>query len=475
MKEELKTENNVNQFVTNIKSNYNEIKIEVFERRIFLKLPKNEKDIKFIRNITYSKWDSVWFHWVIPNYPGNLDLIKTYFSGRINQLIEHQVDKIEIPTFDSPILKNKNEVLLVKSASNRLRIIFGFNRELMQAIKKIAYHSWDGKNKWWSIPYSIQFQELIQSKINELSLSYSFIEEVVTNNLAQRITPLEIVNYKTTPENFILKLRELRYSHNTEKTYKGAFEDFINFHHTKDLDKLNENDIQSFLRHLVMERNVSTSYQNQAINAVKFYYERVLGGTRKTYFIDRPKKEKTLPVVLSEEDIVKIFKSMTNLKHKAILMVIYSAGLRISECINLRLKDIDSARMQIRIEQSKGKKDRYTLLSSKTLDVLRLYFKAYKPKEFLFEGQYGGTYSTTSIQTFFRETVKRVGITKKVTVHSLRHSFATHLLENGTNLRYIQSLLGHSSSKTTDHEVASKINIYPRNHQRIRSIDKSDG
>jgi len=226
MKEELKTENNVNQFVTNIKSNYNEIKIEVFERRIFLKLPKNEKDIKFIRNITYSKWDSVWFHWVIPNYPGNLDLIKTYFSGRINQLIEHQVDKIEIPTFDSPILKNKNEVLLVKSASNRLRIIFGFNRELMQAIKKIAYHSWDGKNKWWSIPYSIQFQELIQSKINELSLSYSFIEEVVTNNLAQRITPLEIVNYKTTPENFILKLRELRYSHNTEKTYKGATDSY---------------------------------------------------------------------------------------------------------------------------------------------------------------------------------------------------------------------------------------------------------
>ena len=157
-----------------------------------------------------------------------------------------------------------------------------------------------------------------------------------------------------------------------------------------------------------------------------------------------------MPVVLSEEDIVKIFKSMTNLKHKAILMVIYSAGLRISECINLRLKDVDSARMQIRIEQSKGKKDRYTLLSSKTLDVLRLYFKAYKPKEFLFEGQYGGTYSTTSIQTFFREIVKRVGITKKVTVHSLRHSFATHLLENGTNLRYIQSLLGHSSSKTTE-------------------------
>ena len=434
----------------NIKQNYNELKIEVFERRIFLKLPKNDKDIAFIRSITYSKWDSVWFHWVIPNYPGNLDLLKTYFSGRIDHFIEHQTEKIEIPSFESPIIKNKNEIVLVKSASNRLRIIFGFNRELMQTIKKIAYHSWDAKNKWWSIPFSIPFQEQIQSKIIELGLSYSFIEETLTKNSVQRITPFEIANYKQVPENFIFKLKELRYSINTEKTYKSALLDFINFHHSIDIDKLNESHIQSFLRHLVMERNVSTSYQNQAINAIKFYYERVLGGARKTYFIDRPKKEKTLPVVLSEEEIVKIFKSIQNLKHKVILMTIYSAGLRISECIKLKIKDIDSKRMQIRIEQAKGKKDRYTLLAAKTLDLLRLYFKEYKPKEYLFEGQFGGEYSSRSIQSIFQETVKKAGITKKVSVHTLRHSFATHLLENGTNLRYIQSLLGHESSKTTE-------------------------
>ena len=320
----------------------------------------------------------------------------------------------------------------------------------MFTIKKIAYHSWDAKNKWWSIPYSIHFHELIQSKIIDLGLTFSFIEETKTETENKRISPFEISNYKYAPENFILKLKELRYSHNTEKTYKNAFEDFLNFNHTKDIDKLNEQDIQTFLCHLVMERNVSTSYQNQAINAIKFYYEKVLGGTRKTYFIDRPKKEKTLPIVLSEEEIIMIIKSISNLKHKAIIMTIYSAGLRISECINLKLKDIDSNRMQIRVEQSKGKKDRYTLLSRKTLEILRAYFKEYKPKEYLFEGQYGGTYSATSIQTFFRESLKKIGITKKVTVHSLRHSFATHLLENGTNLRYIQSLLGHSSSKTTE-------------------------
>jgi len=440
----------VNQTGNFNKPTYQEIKIEVFERRIFLKLPKNEKDITFIRSITYSKWDSTWFHWVIPNYPGNLDLLKTYFNGRINSIIEHSGEKVNLPSIENPIIKERNEVILIKSATNRLRIIFGFNKELMFAIKKIAYHSWDGKNKWWSIPYSAHFQNLIESKIIELGLTFSFIEETKTETENKRISPFEISNYKQAPENFILKLKELRYSHNTEKTYKNAFEDFLNFNHTKDIDKLNEKDIQLFLRHLVMERQVSTSYQNQAINAIKFYFERVMGGQRKTYFIDRPKKEKTLPVVLSEEEIIMIIKSITNIKHKAIIMTIYSAGLRISECINLKIKDIDSNRMQIRVEQSKGKKDRYTLLSAKTLEILRAYFKEYKPEEYLFEGQYGGTYSATSIQTFFRESLKKVGISKKVTVHSLRHSFATHLLENGTNLRYIQSLLGHSNSKTTE-------------------------
>ena len=125
-------------------------------------------------------------------------------------------------------------------------------------------------------------------------------------------------------------------------------------------------------------------------------------------------------------------------------------GLRISELINLRIKDIDSNRMQIRIEQSKGKKDRYTLLSKKTLITLRQYFSEYKPKVWLFEGEGGGQYTDSSIYQIFKKALAAAGIKKKVSIHSLRHSFATHLLENGTDLRYIQSLLGHSSSKTTE-------------------------
>lgn len=204
------------------------------------------------------------------------------------------------------------------------------------------------------------------------------------------------------------------------------------------------------MRYLVNVRGISTSYQNQSINAIKFYYEKVLGNSRKVYRVERPREENFLPEVLSKEEVEKILKATNNLKHRAILMTVYSAGLRIGEAINLKIKDIDSNRMQIRVEQGKGKKDRYTLLGIKTLEVLRKYFIEYKPQIWLFEGSPGKQYSAKSIQMILKKAVETTGIKKRTTVHTLRHSFATHLLEDGTDLRYIQSLLGHSSSKTTE-------------------------
>jgi site-specific recombinase XerD len=221
------------------------------------------------------------------------------------------------------------------------------------------------------------------------------------------------------------------------------------------VDDLEEKDIMDFSTHLVINRKVSSSYQNQAINAIKFYFEKVKGGPRKFYPIDRPQREKILPEVCSEEEVVSILKNTSNLKHRAILTTIYSAGLRISELINLKISHIDSNRMQIRVEQSKGKKDRYTLLSPKTLKLLREYIKEYRPNFYLFEGQGSAKetpvpYAARSIQAILKESAKKAGITKSISVHTLRHSFATHLLEHGTDLRYIQSLLGHESSKTKE-------------------------
>lgn len=181
-----------------------------------------------------------------------------------------------------------------------------------------------------------------------------------------------------------------------------------------------------------------------------FYYEKVLGGRRKFYFIERPQKERRLPVVLSEEEVVRLFEVTENLKHKCLLMLVYSAGLRISEALNLRIKDIDSQRMQVQVRNAKGGKDRHSLLSESLLPELREYFQLYQPKDYLFEGESGGAYSGRSAQSVLRQAVRKAKIRKRVTLHTLRHSFATHLLEKGTDLRYIQTLLGHNRSKTTE-------------------------
>lgn len=202
--------------------------------------------------------------------------------------------------------------------------------------------------------------------------------------------------------------------------------------------------------YLVKENNVSESYQNQSINAIKFYYEQVKNNPRKTYTLERPRKSHKLPIVLSEEEVKEIFSKAENLKHKCLLYLIYSGGLHISEAINLKKSDIDASRMLVTIRGGKGKKDRVTLLSKKALDLLDEYYKKYQTKEYIFEGQFGGIYSTRSLQKVLKNLLAQTNIKKDATIHTLRHSFATHLLERGTDLRYIQNLLGHESSKTTE-------------------------
>ncbi len=251
------------------------------------------------------------------------------------------------------------------------------------------------------------------------------------------------------PQGYLELLQRKRYSLSTMKTYTNYFLQFREYFKNLDVKSINHNQINAYLLELVIKNKISVSQQNQRINAIKFYYEKVLGRKREYFHISRPRKENKLPTVLTLEELDKIFKLTKNQKHKCILMTIYSGGLRRSELINLKVNDIDSERMLIKLCGAKGKKDRYTLLSKMLLKELRIYYKEYRPGIWLFEGQDGGAYSPTSIERIFRDAVNRANIRKYVTPHSLRHSFATHLLEQGTNLRYIQELLGHSSTKTT--------------------------
>ena len=246
-------------------------------------------------------------------------------------------------------------------------------------------------------------------------------------------------------------LQSKRYSDNTIVTYADALKSFLKFFSNKPVSEITNQDFITFNTDFVLKHKLSPSYQNQVVNAIKLFFKTVENRVIDIDQIHRPKREKLLPNVLSKEEIKQILNAHSNLKHKAMLSLIYSCGLRRSELLNLKIADIDSKRNLVIIRQAKGKKDRIAPLSAKTVELLRSYFTACKPKVWLFEGQDKQTrYDESSLASVLKQALEKSKITKPVTLHWLRHSYATHLLENGTDLRYIQEILGHSRSTTTE-------------------------
>ena len=258
-----------------------------------------------------------------------------------------------------------------------------------------------------------------------------------------------VPEYRLCPEEYLLKLELKKYANSTVKTYVTFFEMFINHYKESKLETIDESDIRAYLQFLI-HKNVSNSYLNQVINSIKFYYETVLGMPNRFYEIERPRPKHKLPKVISKEEIIALIENTSNLKHRCIIKLLYGSGLRRSELINLKIKDIDSKRMLVRVEDTKGNKDRYSLLSESALKDLRIYYKEWKPQKYLFEGRKASKYSAVSVLTIVKNAATKAKITQKVTPHVLRHSFATHLLESGVDLRQIQVLLGYGSSKTTE-------------------------
>lgn len=239
-----------------------------------------------------------------------------------------------------------------------------------------------------------------------------------------------------------------RYSKNTIDTYV-SFLKLTEQHFSKNLSEINETDLFDFVYHLIHHKKYSYSSQKQLISALKLYFKEVNNEIINLDRILPERKPQLLPEILSQEEIKKLIKNTENLKHRCILATIYSSGLRVGELISLKIDCIDSKRMFILVKGGKGKKDRYVPLSKNLLELLRLYFVKYRPKDYLFEGQKGGVYSSSSVNQVLKRELKRNNIRKNLSAHSLRHSYATHLLENGTDIRVIQKLLGHNSLKTT--------------------------
>ena len=226
---------------------------------------------------------------------------------------------------------------------------------------------------------------------------------------------------------------------------------FLVYNQANSIYELTNADVLDYNNDYILKNRLSASYQNQVISAIKLYFRTVRKTKIEVDKIDRPKKPKTLPNVLSKGEVKSILEAHANMKHKMMLSLIYSCGLRCSELLQLRPLNIDSKRNIVLIRQAKGKKDRITPLSPKILELLRAYYQLYKPKTYLFEGQEpGAAYSAKSLQSVLKQALQKANIKKPVTLHWLRHSYATHLLESGTDLRYIQELLGHNSSRTTE-------------------------
>ena len=250
-------------------------------------------------------------------------------------------------------------------------------------------------------------------------------------------------------EQFKIDLELKNYSPKTREAYIWYLECFAK-HFDKEPTELGEPEIRQYLHYLITIKQRSGSYINGAYSALKIFYEKTLQREWNISKIPRPKGSKRLPVVLSGSEIKQLLDVTENLKHRAMLMTTYAAGLRVSETAYLKITDIDSKRMQLRVSQGKGKKDRYTLLSVINLNLLREYWKQYRPVVWLFPGRSPDEPITTrSIQKVFEKSKEKAGIKKPATVHSLRHSFATHLLEAGTDIYHIQHLMGHTTPKTT--------------------------
>lgn len=310
-------------------------------------------------------------------------------------------------------------------------IQFKKDYKLVEVVKKITGSIWSQQKKTWYV-----------ADTEDNRLLFNLPTDHVQHPSEEGY--LHLQKFK----NYLLSKR---YSENTIRTYIDALRSFLAFHNQKPIISITNDDVIRYNTDYVLKNNLSSSYQNQIVNAIKLYFKTVREINLELDKIHRPKREKLLPNVLSKEEIKAILNAPANIKHKMMLCLIYSCGLRCGEILALKPVHIDSKRNIILLKNAKGKKDRIVPLSPKILEMLRAYYLVFKPKTYLFEGKIvGDPYNDRSLQQVLKQALKKVGITKPVTLHWLRHSYATHLLESGTDLRYIQELLGHSSSKTTE-------------------------
>lgn len=334
-----------------------------------------------------------------------------------------------------------------------IRLDFPYDKSIIEEIRAIRGRHWSATHKCWYVPDTPQTRErfgitlnLMKDDAGKVTGGLDSYGHQSTNLTAFEKLPEDV-------KNMLLEFRrwmeQHRYSEQTIRNYLNHLSQFFVYLGEVDIKEVTVGDVVRFNHDVIIQHKLSVSYQRVVTGAIKLFYSHFFGHKMDIDRLDRPFREKTLPMVLSKEEVQRIIKATSNLKHRTMLSTIYSCGLRRGEMLSLKIVDLDRDRNLIRIVQGKGRKDRYVPYSEKLKGMLDQYFLDYKPKVYVFEGQSGGQYSARSIAKVLEHAVVKSGIKKKVTLHTLRHCYATHTLDAGTDLRYIQEILGHSSPKTT--------------------------
>jgi integrase/recombinase XerD len=316
---------------------------------------------------------------------------------------------------------------------NVIWVSFPNELQYIDRFKKLTGARWSNTKKCWYLPNNATYRQQFQLQLEYTPHSRL---DLSNNNKAE---------YRKLQE----KIRLVGYSEATMRTYSTEFARLLHLIGLAQVQDLTHEELCAYFLYCHNTLRMSHNAIHSRINAIKFYYEKVLNRPKIVWEIPRPKKPQLLPNVLSTTDIKRMLRLTENVKHKVLLSLCYGMGLRVSEIVHLKLEHIDSARMQVLIKAAKGKKDRYVALPQSIVPLLRTYYKEYKPAIYLLEGQYGGAYAIRTAQIVFKDALKRAKITKNIGIHGLRHSYATHLHETGTDIALIKELLGHSHISTT--------------------------
>ncbi len=382
---------------------------------------------------------------------------------------------------------NMNQIIIetVKHHGRRkLLLHIPYGQKLIELVKSLEGAEWSAENKGWLVENNPQMlreifkvfrgyarvdaQALFAKSASTSNINRYGAQTMPQNVKVKKKTPIPHPDEKVIGEILKFKywMRQKRYSENTIKVYCDSLMVFFGFYRDVPIHKITNKDIITFNQQYIIANGLSGTYQNQVINSIKLFYRKIRDHAIQPELIDRPRREHKLPNVLSKEEVRRILGVHRNMKHKVMLSLIYACGLRRGELLNLKPTDIESSRHLLIIRGAKGKKDRVVPISDRMIQILRDYYKAYMPKVWLFEGEKpGDPYSEGSLQSVFKLALEKAKIKKKATLHWLRHSYATHLLEAGTDLRYIQELLGHKSSRTT--EIYT--HVTEKNIQNIKS------